>query len=74
MVAAIEISEAMLRKIRLNLLWAFLYNSLLIPVATGALYPLGVIPRPEMAGLAMALSSISVTGDALLLKRWKPSA
>ena len=56
-----------------NLFWAFIYNTLLIPVAAGALYPImGLILRPEFAGLAMALSSISVTGNALLLKRWKP--
>ncbi|MCD6368793.1 MAG: copper-translocating P-type ATPase [Thermoproteales archaeon] len=71
--SAIKVSKAILRKIKFNTFWAFIYNTLLIPVAAGALYTvIGLILRPEFAGLAMALSSISVTGNALLLKRWKP--
>ncbi|RLE66110.1 MAG: heavy metal translocating P-type ATPase [Thermoprotei archaeon] len=70
---AIKVSKAILRKIKFNIFWAFIYNTLLIPVAAGALYTvIGLILRPEFAGLAMTLSSISVTGNALLLKRWKP--
>jgi len=72
-VTALEIGEAIRRKIAFNLFWAFIYNVILIPIAAGALYPLmGLILRPELAGLAMALSSISVTSSALTLKRWKP--
>lgn len=71
--AAIQISKAILRKIKFNIFWAFIYNTVLIPIAAGALYSvLGLVLRPELAGLAMALSSISVTGNALLLKKWKP--
>ncbi len=71
---AIEVGEAIRRKIKFNLFWAFVYNVALIPVAAGALYPvLGLVLRPELAALAMALSSVSVTGNALLLKRWRPS-
>ena len=70
---ALEIGDAIRRKIVFNLLWAFIYNVVLIPIAAGALYPLtGLVLRPELAGLAMALSSISVTSNALTLKRWKP--
>jgi len=71
--AAVQLSKAILRKIKFNIFWAFIYNTMLIPVAAGIFYPtLGLILRPELAGLAMALSSISVTSNALLLKRWKP--
>lgn len=70
---ALEIGRAIRRKIVFNIFWAFIYNTLLIPIAAGVLYPfMGLILRPEFAGLAMALSSISVTGNALLLKRWTP--
>lgn len=63
----------MKNKIKFNLFWAFIYNVILIPIAAGLLYPImGLILRPELAGLAMALSSISVTSNALTLKRWKP--
>ena len=72
-VTALEIGGAIRRKIVFNLFWAFIYNVVLIPIAAGALYPLtGLILRPEFAGLAMALSSISVTANALTLKKWKP--
>ena len=72
-VTAIEVGDAIRRKIKFNLFWAFIYNIALIPVAAGVLYPVAhVILRPELAALAMALSSVSVTGNALLLKRWRP--
>jgi Cu+-exporting ATPase len=65
-VDAIELSRATLRKIRQNLFFAFAYNVLGIPLAAiGAL-------SPVVAGAAMALSSVSVVGNALLLKRWQP--
>ncbi len=67
------ISRETLRRIKLNLAWAFVYNITLIPVAAGVLYPsLGLALRPEMAAIAMSLSSVSVTGMALLFKRWSP--
>jgi len=62
---AIAISRATVRKIRQNLFWAFVYNLLGIPLAA-----LGLL-SPVIAGAAMALSSVSVLGNALLLKRWK---
>jgi len=59
-----------LQKIRQNLFWAFFYNVIGIPVAAGALYPsLGLVLKPEFAGLAMALSSVSVVTNSLLLKK-----
>jgi Cu+-exporting ATPase len=65
-VDAIALSRATLRKIRQNLFFAFAYNVLGIPLAAvGAL-------SPVVAGAAMALSSVSVVGNALLLKRWHP--
>lgn len=68
--AAIRLSAATLRNIRQNLVWAFGYNTLLIPVATGALYPFsGLLLSPMLAALAMGLSSVSVLGNALRLKR-----
>ncbi|WP_027717885.1 heavy metal translocating P-type ATPase [Desulfovirgula thermocuniculi] len=73
-VSAVEIGRATMRKVRQNLAWAFLYNSLGIPVAAGAFYPsTGLLVSPELAALFMALSSISVTANALLLKRFVPT-
>ncbi len=67
-----EAANAIYRKILQNLFWAFVYNTALIPVAAGVLASRGIILRPEMAAIAMAMSSISVTLSALSLKRWKP--
>ncbi|MCQ4310986.1 heavy metal translocating P-type ATPase [Pseudomonas stutzeri] len=64
--AALEISRRTYRKIQQNLFWAFIYNLVGIPLAA-----LGFL-NPVMAGAAMALSSVSVVSNALLLKRWKP--
>ncbi|MBM3264572.1 MAG: copper-translocating P-type ATPase [candidate division Zixibacteria bacterium] len=69
-VSAIKLGKATLRKVKQNLFWAFIYNLLGIPLAAGLLYAvLGVLLKPEWAGLAMALSSVSVVANALLLKR-----
>jgi Cu+-exporting ATPase len=62
-----------MRRIRQNLFWAFAYNTALIPMAAGALYPfLGVLLPPEVAGLAMAMSSVTVVSLSLLLKKYVP--
>ena len=63
---AIDISRATWRKIRQNLFWAFAYNVIGIPLAA-----FGML-NPVLAGAAMALSSVSVISNALLLRRWRP--
>jgi len=69
---AIALSQAVISNIRQNLAWAFGYNALLIPVAAGVLYPaFGILLSPVFAGLAMALSSVSVVSNALRLKRFQ---
>ena len=66
---AIRLGRKTLSKIKQNLFWAFCYNIVGIPIAAGVLYPsLGLILRPEFAGLAMALSSVSVVTSSLLLR------
>jgi P-type Cu+ transporter len=66
-VVAVEIARKTVSKIKQNLIFAFMYNVILIPVAaTGLLYP-------AFAGIAMALSSVSVTMSSLTLKRWSPN-
>jgi Cu+-exporting ATPase len=63
-----------MNKVKQNLFWAFIYNTLGIPIAAGLLYPFAsVIISPELAGLMMAISSITVTLNTLLLKGFKPS-
>jgi Cu+-exporting ATPase len=69
---AIELSKRTYRKIRQNLFWAFAYNSALIPVAAGVLIPFGIQMNPILAAGAMAMSSITVVSNSLLLRRWKP--
>ena len=72
-VAAVQFSKKVMRRIKENIFWAFAYNSILIPVAAGVLYPnFGIMFRPELAGLAMALSSVTVISLSLLLKRYVP--
>lgn len=72
-VRAIGLSAYAMRKIRQNLFWAFIYNSLGIPIAAGLLYPFtGFLLSPVMAGAAMAFSSVSVVTNSLLMKRYKP--
>ena len=65
--AALEISRKTYAKIRQNLFWAFVYNLIGIPLAAFGLL------NPVLAGAAMALSSVSVVSNALLLKTWKPT-
>ncbi len=65
-VASIQLSKRTIRQVKENLFWAFIYNTILIPVAAfGLLYP-------ALAGVAMALSSVSVTSWSLLMKRYTP--
>ena len=65
---ALEISKKTYQKIKQNLFWAFIYNIIGIPLAAFGLL------SPVIAGAAMAFSSVSVVGNALLLKRWKASS
>lgn len=74
-VNAIRISKKSFRRIKINFVWAFLYNLLLVPIAMGILYPAnGFKFDPMFAGGAMALSSISVVLSSLMLKFFKPVA
>lgn len=74
-VAAVQLSRKVMARIKQNLFWAFAYNTALIPVAAGVLFPFfGVTFRPEFAGLAMALSSVTVVSLSLLLKSYMPPA
>jgi P-type Cu+ transporter len=69
---AIRLSRAMMRNIRQNLFFAFIYNALGIPIAAGALYPVfGWLLSPMIAGAAMSLSSVSVIANALRLRAIK---
>ena len=70
-VDAIDLSKKTFQRIKLNLFWALIYNVIGIPIAAGIFVELGLILSPEFAGLAMALSSISVVGSSLLLNRVK---
>ena len=64
--AAISASRATFSKIKQNLFWAFIYNVIGIPLAA-----MGIL-TPTMAGAAMAMSSVSVVSNSLLLRRWRP--
>jgi Cu+-exporting ATPase len=69
---AAALSRATMRNIRQNLVFAFGYNAVGIPLAAGVLYPvMGVLLSPVFAGAAMALSSVSVVTNALRLRRVK---
>ena len=70
--SAINLSKKTMRTIRVNLFWAFGYNIILIPVAMGVLYPFfHLLLSPVLASAAMAMSSVSVVTNSLLLKRYK---
>lgn len=74
-VAGVQISKKVMSRIKQNLFWAFAYNVVLIPIAAGILYPsFGIMFRPEYAGLAMALSSVTVVSLSLMLKGYVPPA
>ncbi len=71
--AAFELSRKTIKNIKENLFWAFLYNTLGIPVAAGVLYLFGgPLLNPMLAAAAMSLSSVSVLGNALRLRRYNP--
>lgn len=71
-VRARRLSEATMRNIRQNLFFAFIYNAAGVPIAAGVLYPFfGILLSPIFAAAAMALSSVSVIGNALRLRTTK---
>ncbi|MDP3937921.1 MAG: heavy metal translocating P-type ATPase [Deltaproteobacteria bacterium] len=72
-VTAIALSKATMRNIKQNLFWAYAYNTALIPVAAGVLFPFfGWLLNPILAAAAMATSSVSVVSNALRLRRFRP--
>ncbi|MDK1724781.1 copper-translocating P-type ATPase [Dellaglioa algida] len=70
---ALILSHKIVNRIKLNLFWAFVYNVLGIPVAAGLFYGIGLVLSPELAGLAMAFSSLSVVTSSVLLNKVKIS-
>ncbi len=74
LVTAVGLSRATMGNVRQNLFWAFAYNSILIPVAMGILYPFtGILLDPILAAGAMALSSVTVVSNALRLRGFRPA-
>jgi Cu+-exporting ATPase len=72
-VASIALSKRTMRTMKQNFFWAFIYNTVLIPVAAGILYPIaGILMSPLLAGAAMAFSSVSVVSNSLRLRRFRP--
>jgi P-type E1-E2 ATPase len=72
-VSSIELGKATMRRIRTNLAWAFSYNTLGIPLALGIMLPVtGFLLPPAFAAAAMALSSVSVVSNSLILRWWNP--
>ncbi|MBI2675761.1 MAG: copper-translocating P-type ATPase [Candidatus Aenigmarchaeota archaeon] len=71
-VTSIDLSGYTIKKIKQNLFWAFIYNTVGIPVAAGLLYPsFGFLLNPIIAGAAMAFSSVSVVSNSLLMRRYR---
>jgi Cu+-exporting ATPase len=69
---AIALSKRTMRTMKQNFFWAFIYNTVLIPVAAGVLYPVaGLLLNPMLAGAAMAFSSVSVVTNSLRLRRFR---
>ena len=74
LVSAILLGRATMRNIRQNLVFAFVYNILGVPIAAGVLYPMfGLLLNPMLASLAMSLSSVSVIANALRLRTFRPT-
>ena len=77
-VTALDLGRKTVSKIKQNLFWAFAYNAGLIPIAGGILVPFGGVGifgwLPMLAGLAMAMSSVTVVGNSILLGRYKPGS
>ncbi len=73
-VTSIALSKATIRNIRQNLFWAFAYNTILIPVAAGVLFPFfGILLNPMLAAAAMGMSSVTVVTNALRLRKFRSS-
>jgi Cu+-exporting ATPase len=73
-VDALELTRSTMKVIRQNLFWAFAYNVVCIPIAAGALFPaLGLLLTPALAAGAMAFSDVTVLGNSLRLKAWRPA-
>jgi Cu+-exporting ATPase len=71
-VYAIQLSRASMGKIKQNMFFALFYNIVGIPIAARLFIGFGIVLRPELAGLAMAFSSVSVVSNSLLLKGFRP--
>lgn len=72
-VTSIALSKRTMQIMKQNFFWAFIYNTVLIPVAAGVLYPVaGILMNPMLAGAAMAFSSVSVVSNSLRLRRFRP--
>lgn len=70
---ALQLAKKVMSRIKQNIFWAFAYNMVLVPIAAGIFYPLfGITLRPEFAGLAMAMSSVTVVSFSLMLKKYLP--
>ena len=73
-VAAVQLSKKVMSRIKQNIFWAFAYNTALIPVAAGILHPFfGITFKPELAGLAMAMSSVMIVTLSLTLRSYVPA-